>query len=369
MEKAKITAYQLFVLIFLFEQGSALVVSLGTDAKQDTWLSIFIAMIGGLFLYLIYYRLYLFYPDLPLTSYVQKIIGPFFGKLLGCIYLLYFFYIGARILRDFGELLLTFAYPNTPIFIIMAMMTLTIMYAVHKGFEVLARTGEIYFILIYFLAISGAILLVSSGLINLNQLKPVLEEGFGTVINVAFKQSLYIPFGEVIVFSMILPYLSNVSKAKLPGLLALALCGINLAITDAINVAVLGEDLVKRSAFPLLSTIQKIQVANFLERLDVFFMLFSIIGGFFKIGIFFYAGVTGTADLFKLKNYKKLIYPLGLVFLFLSMSIASNFSEQLKEGLIVIPLYIHLPLQIIIPLLLLMIAYVKNRKKTIEKNC
>jgi spore germination protein KB len=44
----KINAFQLFVLIVLFELGSAIVVGLGMQAKQDAWLAILIGMAGGL---------------------------------------------------------------------------------------------------------------------------------------------------------------------------------------------------------------------------------------------------------------------------------------------------------------------------------
>lgn len=75
MEKAKISPYQLFVLILLFQLGSALLLPLGIDAKQNAWISILMAMIGGFFLFLIYHRIYLYYPDSLPTTYVQKIFG------------------------------------------------------------------------------------------------------------------------------------------------------------------------------------------------------------------------------------------------------------------------------------------------------
>ncbi|MED3652224.1 GerAB/ArcD/ProY family transporter [Heyndrickxia sporothermodurans] len=367
MEKVKITPIQLFVLYVLFEHGSALVISLGTDAKQDAWLSILIGMLGGLFLYYIYYRLYQFYPGKPLTSYAQEIIGSFFGKLVAFLYILYFLYLSSRVLRDFGELLLTFAYPNSPLFIINTIMILAIMYAVHKGIEVLARTGELLFAFLYFFAITGFLLVIISGLIDLNQLKPILEEGIVRILDVAFKQTVYVPFGEMIAFTMILPYLNTPSKAKIVGFSAIILSGINLALTMAVNIAVNGINLVSRSPFPLLTTIQRIEVASFLERLDVFFMLAVIIGGFFKISVFFYVGLIGTADLFKLKNHKKLVFPIGLIILILSMSIASSFAEHMKEGLVIVPIYLHIPFQVIIPIMLLMVAFLKhfiqNKKK------
>lgn len=47
-----------------------------------------------------------------------------------------------------------------------------------------------------------------------------------------------------------------------------------------INISILGVNLTERSQFPLLSTIQTIQVADFLERLDVYFMIALIVGDF-----------------------------------------------------------------------------------------
>ncbi|MDQ0300244.1 spore germination protein KB [Salibacterium salarium] len=363
MEKAKINASQLFVLIFLFELGSALLVSLGLSAKQDAWIAILLGMVAGMVLFFVYLSLYNYYPDILPTEYMQKIVGRFFGKFLACLYIVYFMYIAARVLRDFGELLVTFAYNETPLFIINAVLFLAIVYTVRKGIEVMARTGEILFVVLYFLAIVGFILVVVSGLIEINNLKPVLEEGMGTVLKTVITETWYVPFGEIIVFTMIFPYVNKPRKIKVACLSALALSGINITITTAISISVLGVDLVSRSQFPLLNTIQAIQVAEFLERLDVFFMVGLIMAGFFKISIYFYAAVTGLSNVFNTKETSKLVYPLGFVVLFSSMTIASSYSEHIREGLQFVPLYMHLPFQVIIPSLLLLIAFIKNRKK------
>lgn len=363
MEKAKISSYQLFVLILLFELGSALLVPTAIEAKQDAWLAILLAMVGGFFLFLIYHRLYQYFPDLPLTGYLQKVFGKVFGWMIAFCYVLYFAYIAARVLRDFGGMLITVAYPETPLFMTNALLMIIIIYTVRKGIEVLARAGEVFFILMNILSVTGFILIVVSGLIDLRNLRPVLEEGILPVLKSAFTQTLYFPFGEVIVFAMILPYLNKPKQAKITGLLALGLSGINLALVMAINISVLGVDLTSRSPFPLLSTIQTIRIAEFLERLDVYFMVAMIIGGFFKISVFFYAAVVGTAVLFNIKEPSRMSYPLGLVILFLSLTIASNYVEHIHEGIYVVPMILHIPFQIIIPVLLLLIAFIKNRHK------
>ncbi|TYR81622.1 GerAB/ArcD/ProY family transporter [Priestia megaterium] len=367
MEKAKISASQLFILIVLFELGSALLVPLAMEARQDAWLAIFLGMIGSLFLFLIYHQLYSYYPDELPTEYMKKIVGKYLGSLLAFLYIVHFAYAAARVLRDFGEMLVTFAYVDTPLFIVNALLMLAIIYTVRKGIEVIARTGELLFILIYILAVFGFILIVSSGLMDLNNLKPVLEEGISRVLKVVLTQSLFVPFGEAVVFIMILPYLNDSKKARITGLCALVLSGINLTITMAINIAVLGVNLTGRSQFPLLTTVQSIQVADFLERLDVFFMLALVVGGFIKICVFFYAVVIGTASLFKVKKSSTLAYPLGLVILFFSMTIASNFQEHLQEGLELMPALLFIPFHATIPLVLLIIAYIRKKREATNK--
>ncbi|MED3992387.1 GerAB/ArcD/ProY family transporter [Priestia aryabhattai] len=363
MEKAKISASQLFILMVLFELGSALLVPLAIDAKQDAWLAILLGMLVSFVLLLIYHRLYLYYPDILPTQYMQKILGKVLGSILAFAYILYFMYDASRVLRDFGEMLLTFAYPDTPLFIANALLILVIIYTIRKGIEVIARSGELLFIFMYVLAIGGFILIVSSGLIDFKNLQPILENGLLPVLKVVFTQTLYFPFTEVIVITMILPYLNNPKKAKVTMLCATGLSGINLVITMLINISVLGVTLTERSQFPLLSTVESIQVADFLERLDVFFMLGLMITIFFKICLLFYASVIGAATLFHVKSPSRLSYPFGLIILFLSITIASNVQEHNHEGLKVAMFAVHIPLVALVPVLLFLIAFLKNRKK------
>lgn len=363
MNKVKINSFQLFALVFLFEMGSAILVGLASKASQDAWISILLGMAGGLVLFLIYHRLFTYYPDLPLTGYAQKITGKWVGRIIGLVYISYFIYLAARILRDFGELLTSTIYTRTPLFVITSLMILTILYGIYKGLEVLARVGELLFFLVYLMAIAGGLLIVFSGLIHLDNLKPVLENGIMPVLKITITQTITFPFGEMIVFTMILPSLNEPKKAKKICLFAMILSGINITITSIINISTLGVDLFLRSPFPLLSVIQKIQLLNFIERLDVLFMLYLTIGGFMKIAVFYYAAVVGTVDLFKLSDPSKIVFPIGLLILFASGAIASNYSEDIKEGLEIVPIYLHWPFQIIIPGILLMIAFFRKRGK------
>ncbi|MFE7084035.1 GerAB/ArcD/ProY family transporter [Priestia megaterium] len=363
MERANISASQLFILMVLFELGTSLLLPVAMKARQDAWLAILLGMVMSFVLLLVYHRLYLYYPDLLPTEYMQKILGKALGSLLAFLYIFYFIYDVARVLRDIGEMLLTFSYSDTPLFIANALLILVIIYTVQKGIEVVARSGELFFIFMYVLAVTGFLLIVCSGLIDFKNLQPVLEDGILPVLKVVFIQTLYFPFGEAIVFTMILPYLNNPKKAKVTMLCATGLSGINLTITMLINISVLGVDLTARSQFPLLSTVQSIQVADFLERLDVFFMLALVIGGFSKISVLFYASMIATATLFKIKSPSRLSYPIGLIVLFMSLMISRNFQEHLHEGIGVEMFFLQIPFLAIIPVLLFLVAFFKNRKQ------
>lgn len=123
-------------------------------------------------------------------------------------------YLAARVLRDFGETLLTFAYPHVPLFFANAAFILVVVYTVRKGIEVLARSGELFFVLENLLFMTFILLIVVSGMIHLNNLKPVFETSGVEMMKMAFTETIYFPFGEIIVFLMIFPYLNEPQRLK-----------------------------------------------------------------------------------------------------------------------------------------------------------
>jgi spore germination protein KB len=280
---------------------------------------------------------------------------------LGLIYILYFIDIAARVLRDFGELLIASSYDQTPLFVINALMMVTIAYVLYKGIEVFGRTGQILFAVLLVVSIAGNLFIIISGLMNFNNLLPVLREGWKPVVTTAFPLTFTFPFGEMITFTMILPFLNKPKQAMKIGYTAMTVSALMLSWTALSNIAILGADIASRSTFPLLVTLSKVNIMNFFQRLDVLVILTLIIGGFFKIAVFFYTAVIGAADLFRVKNHYKLVLPIGIIILFTSMQIAKDLAEHLNEGLKVVPIYLHLPLQTGIPLLLLVVAWIRKR--------
>lgn len=144
MEKVRISPNQLLYLIILFELGSAIVIGYGMEAKQDAWLATLIAMGAGIGLFYFVYRpIFKMYPDMPLTAILEKTFGKFLGKLLVAAYVWYFAYLTSRVLRDFGDLLLTAFLAETPLSIVIGFMLLVVMYATYLGIQTIAKSAEI----------------------------------------------------------------------------------------------------------------------------------------------------------------------------------------------------------------------------------
>ncbi|RBW68097.1 GerAB/ArcD/ProY family transporter [Bacillus taeanensis] len=360
MEKAKISAIQLFVMMFIFEMGTAVVISYGAEARKDAWLAILLAMCGGIVLFFIYYFLFRHYPNLSLIGYARKAFGKYLGWIIGLLYILFFLYISARNVREFGDLLLSSTLPQTPLFAINSLFVLIMCYVLYLGIEVVGRTAEVFIVILFFLGGTGNLLILLSGNVSLDNLWPFLEDGWKPILTTAFPNLLVFPFAELLVFTMLLPYLNRPKLVKKVWLSVLILSSVVLSWTASLNIAVLGIDRFERSTFPLLSTMGMVNIAEFLQRLDAIVVLTMLITVFFKASIYLYGTVIGMVELFKLKNHQQILLLTGVILIFWSL-MAPDTIEHYEEG--IFTHYIAIPLHMVIPLLMLLVSLIRNHFK------
>ncbi|AZK45826.1 GerAB/ArcD/ProY family transporter [Paenibacillus lentus] len=352
MEKIRISPLQFFSLVLLFELGTALVVNLGLEAKKDEWLAILIGLAIGLMLYAVYTRLYLWYPNMLPTAFFRILLGRYLGTLLGIAYMVFFLNKASRDLMDGGLLVGSFMLRETPLFIINLLMIITVAYTLHKGLEVLARTALIFMVIVIAIGILSLLLMGFAKIIDLNRLMPVMGNGIMPLLQAVPQKNYQFPFAEVIAFSMLLPFLNNPKKGVKAGYFALIFAGVILSLTVATIISVLGVELAERSMFPLLATIGKATISDFIQRPDIFVVMTLIVGVYFKMSIFSYAAVIGISDVFNIP-YRKLIFPVALIILYTTTLLARSTSEYLVEGgkmlYLVDPLfYIVLPVIVLV---------------------
>ncbi|CAM4371136.1 GerAB/ArcD/ProY family transporter [Paenibacillus tarimensis] len=365
----RISILQQFVLIFLFQVGSAIVVGAGAaDAKQDLWIAEIVACAIGLILVVIYVYILRLKPGYDLYDILSLVFGRWPGRLLAVLYILYFFYISARVLRDFTELLIIDVLPETPLEIVTLLFILTVIYMVYMGIEVLGRMSETFVPYFITFVLLITLFLIFGQDISVENLLPVLGDGWEPVLKVVFPELVTFPYGETVVLMIIMAHTTHPRYMPLTALLATVLSGSVLSYHAFLMIAVLGGDMVARSTFPLLSVVREVSIANFIERLDALVVFIMMVGIFVKVSLFFYGGLKGLEFLTRIP-FRHFVLPCGLMVGFLSIIIAANFAEHIEEGVQIVPLFFHVPFQIIIPVLLLAVLLIQRwRQRRVKRH-
>lgn len=197
-KSSAISPTQLFSTIILFEFGTALVLPIGLGTGSNAWLSILLAMPGGIMIYLLYVYFEKQYPALIISGYMRKIVGLYISWPISLFYIVFFLYNSARNLRVAGDLLISASYGQTPITVVHAVMVAAVIYILYKGINVLFRLGEIYIIIMISLGVLSSIAVLLSGAVELRNLLPALGEGWLSTFRNAYPNIFMFPFGELI---------------------------------------------------------------------------------------------------------------------------------------------------------------------------
>lgn len=364
--KENISLWQLFILIILFNLGSSIVVNIGAGAGNNSWIAILIACFAGLLLISIYFLILFRFPKLNLFEILEICFGKWLGKLLGIFYSTYFFLIASFVLRDFGELMISTIFEETPIEFITLTMILVILYILILGIEVLGRVAEIFIPYAVTFLIFVGIGISLSGELELKNLSPLLGEGLKPILQEVFRNLIHFPFGEFIAFMVIIPYVTRFNHTVKTGVSAYVLSGFILAYSAILQIATLGP-IKNRTNFPLLAAAREISLLNFIERVDLLIVFIMMLGIVVKVAIFFYGGLKGLETIFQIPH-RSFGFPIAMIVSLTSITIGKNFASYIYIGIEVIPLYLQTTFQIGIPLLLLTIAFFKKKKRVVTKD-
>ncbi|KKI92071.1 spore gernimation protein KB [Bacillus sp. SA1-12] len=363
MKPKKISAVQLIYVIVGFQIGNTLVYGLGGGAKQDAWLVIILAMLGGFILMFVYTKLSSFYPEDTLLQMIPKIIGKFLAYPIILIYICYFTYLAAKACRDFAEIIAATLLDDTPLVVVIGSFVMLMIYCFRGGIETFGRMGEAVFPVYIMAMIVIWILLLTVKDFNVTKIMPILGNGLQPVLKEVFPTVLTFPFGESIIITMFLPFLNNKENVKKVGMIVILITGSLITLNLILILSVLGPEIYNKEFFPLLSATRLVTIANFLERFDALIILMMVAGVFFKIGGWLFGATVGIAHLFKLRQTASVFLGLGTIITPLSLLAASNQIKYNEIGLEIVTKYIHIPLQIAFPILLLCIAFIRKKLK------
>ncbi|SFB09845.1 spore germination protein KB [Cohnella sp. OV330] len=324
IEKGKINARQFSILTLLFSLGSAILIvpsALTAAAMQDGWISAIVGVAAGIPLLAFYNALGSRHPDLTLIEYTERLLGKWVGKIVGLLFFSFFLLLSALVLRNVGDFITTIVMPETPIESVHFILLIAIAMGVGLGLEVIARSAEIFLPWVLMLLFFLIVFLFPQ--IEMDRIQPVFESGVKTIVRGSLSV-ISIPYLELVVFLMIYPYVGKPDRRGAAMIKGALIGGTVLVLITMLCVFVLGWDFTSRHTFPSYTLAKKIQVGEFLQRIEVLVAIIWFLTIFFKLVLCFYASLLGLAQLLKMNSYRPLIVPCAMIVLMVSIVVYPN---------------------------------------------
>lgn len=357
MNREIISDKQAIVLVILFIAGSSLVIGTGSQAGLDSWIAIIIAIIFASPVLFIYSKILCNFQGKDLFDVSELIFGKLIGKFINIMYIWFAIHLGALVLRNFGEFIVTIGLTETPIGIPMMFFTFLCIYVGKEGIEVLGRCSEVFIFVIIVLLI-----LLVLGLIpeyDINNIKPSLYKGINPLITGAFSVFSF-PLAETVVFMLVFSCLKRKSSYYKGYLIGLLLGGTIIFITALVDLLVLGENLYSSLYYTAYSAAARINIGNFIQRIEVIVGINFIMAGLIKISICLIGACNGISKLFKINNYRIIVVPMGLLMFNLSYLIYRNTMEMGEWAFSIWPYYSFL-FEVLIPIVIFIGIKIKRQ--------
>ena len=319
MEQGKISVKQFTVLVLMYTWGSSVLIipsTLATFAKSNAWISSLIGLGIGLLFCILYMKLSTIYPDKTFVEMNRIVLGKWGGNILSLLFLFPVFLMTVANLREIGDFFTTQVMIETPIHAIHLLTLVAAIYCIRAGLEVIGRTCEIFFPWTALFLIILILFLVPE--MKIENLSPSFAKGIGPIIGAAYTY-ISIPYSQLVIFLMVMPYVNNVSKARKSFFISVTIGGLGITLITVMCLGVLGHDFTSRNIYPTYVLGKMINIGGFIERVEVLVAISWVFTTFFKFLVNIYALLLGISQILKINDITLFVYPLGFLLMVYSM--------------------------------------------------
>jgi spore germination protein len=252
------------------------------------------------------------HPNQTLFQFNQKLMGKWIGGLIGIAFVIYFFTTAAYQVRVLSEVTEFFLLEGTPSWVIIMIFMWVCLYLMTSGINPIARLFEI--ILPITIVIYVLVMLMSLRIFDLDNLRPVLGQGFMPVLRGV--QSTSLCFTGIEIILVITAFMDNPSKSVKAVVYGTAIPLFIYLLTVIIVIGGLSIHGVITRAWPTLDLVRSFELSGLIfERFESFFLVVWIMQIYSTFVISYYAAALGLSQLFNVKMMKCLYALLPIVFL------------------------------------------------------
>ncbi len=331
LKKRSISFYQFVALVTLYTVGSTILVvpgSMAANSKQDAWIAAIIGVGVGLLLVWLYSAVGNLFPNQTLVELNETLLGKWLGRTVSFLFILFTLTSCSQVVFYLGNFLLSEIMPETPMIWTHIIFMIVVIMGVRLGIEVLARCAEILFpfFIILFLILTISIF----PQVKIKNIQPVLETGMKPILwsTLVF---LSIASLTLIVLLMVVPArMNNPKETRKAFFIGHFIGGLIMVAIITLSIFVLGPFHTARYLYPSYELARRVTVGNFLERIEAILAIMWLLSLYIKTSLYFYAAVSGLGQILKLKDYRTLTFPIGMMVVILSIFVYPNVAYQQK---------------------------------------
>lgn len=331
------------------------------QSRQDGWLAAIVGTVFGLVGILALVKLVQRFPGRTLIEILFNEFS-WIGKLLGVVYLIYFYLmltLGVRLFVEAYKRIM----PETPAWAFEAIILLLTSYIVYKGLETLGRLNQIMLVVLVLFALVVAFLSMRQNK-DYSNLLPIMGNGIQPVVVGALSVMGW--FSEFAIMGMVLPYVKRPKNLMKTGLWTAIITLVFFLGPITGPIALFGPTDAAKMAFPTFSEVRYISAGEVINRFDAIAIMFWTVGLMIYISLFLYGLCLGSAQALKLKNYHPLVIPFAWLTSVGAYLFASNYAE-LNEFLFASYVPINILMGAVIPLLLLGWCIIRRKSMKSER--
>lgn len=360
--KNNLKSLELLSLIIMLIISSYIGIGIHTLIKinsNNSYISIIISLITGIPIILVFLTITNYEKKLPINLKLKKIFGQYLGKIINFILIIGILFNGIVYMYNLISFIEMHFLPNTPLLIIGICFISIVIYANIKGLTTILRLSFILMFINFFLFLIPFIHLLPNA--NYNNLKPFLATGISNSILGSIKLVL-LTINNIFILTIIPKNkFKDNHRIKKYVIYAYIIALIIMFLITIMTIITLGKDLTNFYQYPEYIVLKKINLFNFLNRIENIISIQWINGIFISLCMIIHF----ISNAIIINNNSKILTSLiGLTILFSNFILFKNNTQFNNFCFNILPI-INLVILIIF-LLASITIFIKNRNKKLS---
>lgn len=352
---------QKYLFSVLFLMGANLLLGGSYRAKQDSWISLLIAVVALVLWGLVLFRISKIRPNCDVFDLLH-VFPTWIARSISFILTVYCFSQGVITLRTYGGFAKIVSLQNTDLIFLLIMLCLSVYFFLKHDDAVLYRFAYVSMLPIILIVFLLFFLLLP--MFRSESLYPIAYDNTENII-IGAAECLAFPFGNAI---FLLGLFGEEKDGAVSAATWVSICGFAGVLSLIImlqNILLLGGKLASDLNFPYNFSTSLVNLGDFFSRLEVFASLFFFLSAIVRSAFFIKKAAKGLKTTFSVKE-KSLALPLTAFLCGYGLVVFDN-TNSVFNYLQIFP-YFALPLQFALPCILWIVLEWKAVHKTPQRS-